>query len=298
MSGKFALVAASVLAGAPVACSAEPAPPAAKSAAPQFPTALRGCWELIEPPSDEFPDGLSGTLVIEADRLIAEDKGVTRRVGTIERLDRMTPKLIHGLISAPEDGGLATVATELQLDPEGAPAGTLLLREGDAGSYDYRRCSAAKAAERKRYSLVIATTARQDDPRPAPCGPTGRCNDFLYRAEWHDSRVLAGADLPKAFDARLTLHTPYISTYRLALIVERQKDGSLLVRRTAGFNGRTGVACFYRDDEWPVDWKPEPMVSVRYQHGDLCVVDESQIDPNAPKEGAARVGPATLERDA
>lgn len=284
MSGKFALVAASVLAGAAVACSAEPAPPAAKATAPQFPAALRGCWKQREPPSDEFPDGLSSTLVVHADRIVLEAKGVPRRVGTIEKLERLTAKGIDALVSAREDGQLVTLATALELDPEGARPGTLVLREGDAGSYDYTRCGAAKAAATQRYSLVIATTARQDDPRPAPCGPTGRCNDFLYRSEWHDSRVLAGADLPKAFDARLTLHTPYISTYRLALIVERQKDGSLLVRRTAGFNDRTGVACFYREDEWPVDWKPEQVVPLRYDHDDLCVFDKAEIDPNAPKD--------------
>ena len=281
---KFALVAAAVLGGSGAACSAEPSPPAAKPAAPQFPAALRGCWEEREPPSDEFPDGLSSTLVVHADRIVLESKGVPRRVGTIETFKRLTQKGIEALISAREDGRLVTLATALELDPEGSPPGTLLLREGDAGSYDYTRCGAAKAAATQRYSLVIATTARQDDPRPAPCGPTGRCNDFLYRAEWHDSRVVAGADLPQAFDARLTLHTPYISTYRLALIVERQKDGALLVRRTAGFNGRTGVACFYRDDEWPVAWQPEQVVPLRYEHGDLCVFDERQIDPTAPKD--------------
>jgi hypothetical protein len=64
--------------------------------------------------------------------------------------------------------------------------------------------------------------------------------------------------------------------------VERQKDGSLLVRREAGFNGRTGVACFNEPDEWPVDWKPD-VPALHYDHGDLCVTDKGQIDPNAPK---------------
>ena len=260
------------------ACSAEPAPPP-EPAKPQIPEALRGCWELREQPDEEYPEGLSEVLQVKADRIILDARGVDREVGTIELVQRLSPTLIEGRIRSPE----STMATTLELNPEGAAPGTLLLREGDAGSYHFNRCS-AETAKAERYSLVIATTSRQDDPRPAPCGPNGRCNDFLYRAEWRDARVLAGADLPKAFDARLTLHTPYISTYSLALIVERLKDGSLLVRRTAGFNGRTGVACFYRDDEWPVDWKPERVAAIRYERGDLCVFDKGQIDPDAPKD--------------
>ena len=265
-----------------VACSAKPAP-TPKQERPVFPEALQGCWELREPPSDEFPDGLSETLSISADRLISEAKGVGRRVGTIEEVRRLTPRSIEGRISAPENGQLITLATGLELDPEGTAAGTLRLHEGDAGSYDFRRCGPATQAAR-RFSLVIAETGHQDDPRPAPCGPNGDCDDFLYRAEFHDARVVAGAELPAKFNARLTLHTPYISPYVLALIVERQKDGSLLVRRQAGFNGRTGVACFNEPDEWPVDWRPEEVPTVRYQRGDLCVVDKNQIDPAAPKD--------------
>jgi len=260
------------------ACSAEPAP-APQPAKPQIPPALRGCWELREEPDEEFPDGLSDVMVIKADRVIIDGRAVDRQVGTIQQVKRLTPRSIEGLIGS-ADG---TIATMLELDPKWAPGGTLRLSEGDAGSYDYKRCSTATAAA-QRYSLVIAETSRQDDPKPAPCGPNGSCGNFLYRAEFHGARVIAGAELPKRFDARLTLHTPYISTYTLALIVERQKDGSLLVRRQAGFNGRTGMACFNERDEWPVDWKPESGVAVRYERGDLCVTDEGQIDPNAPKD--------------
>jgi hypothetical protein len=100
---------------------------------------------------------------------------------------------------------------------------------------------------------------------------------------FHDARVIAGGDLPARFDARLKLHTPFISPTTSALIVERLPDGTLLVRRHAGFNGRTGIACFREPQEWPVDWAPDvPLVS--RDHGDLCVTDKSQIDPNAPKE--------------
>jgi hypothetical protein len=273
------LLAAALLA---TACSAEPTPQP-QPARPQIPAALRGCWELREPPDEEFPDGLSETLTVAADRIISDAKGVDRQVGTIEQVQRITPKLIEGRISAPDRFGRATLATMLELDPEGTPPGTLLLREGDAGSYHFRRCSAATAAG-QRYSLVIAETSHQDDPKSAPCAPTGDCDDFLYRAEFHDARVIAGGELPTKFEARLRLRTPYISSYVIALIVERQKDGALQVRRQAGFNGRNGIACFNAPDESPVEWKPEAVAAVRYQTGDLCVFDAGRIDPNAPKD--------------
>jgi hypothetical protein len=282
---KFCVKAASALvsvAFAATACSAEQVPEPQR-VQPRIPTALHGCWELRAPPDDEFSDGLSETMTVKADRIIIDAKGVDRRIGTVEKVEELGPKLMDGLISAKEDNQLVTLATRLELDPEGAPPGTLLLREGDAGSYHFSRCAPGTAAS-QRFSLVIAETGRQNDPKPAPCGPNGRCGDFLYRADFHHARVIAGAELPEAFDARLTLHTPYISSYVLALIVERQKDGSLLVRRQAGFNGRNGVACFNDADEWPVDWNPEQVAAVRYDRGDLCVFDKDRIDPHAPKE--------------
>jgi len=278
MSARFGLMTMSVWAAA---CSAEPPP--AEPPKPQIPAALHGCWELRQEPDEEHPNGLSEVLQVKADRIIIDAEGVDRQVGTIELVQRLTSTLFDGRIAGHDEQGRFTMATELELDPEGAPPGTLLLREGDAGSYHFTRCSAASAAA-QRFSLAIATSGRQDDPRPAPCGPDGNCGDFLYRSEFRGARVLAGAELPKQFDARLKLHTPYISNYVLALIVERLADGTLIVRRQAGFNGRTGIACFNAPDEWPVDWKPEQMAAVRYERGDLCVFDKSQIDPHAPKD--------------
>jgi hypothetical protein len=131
------------------------------------------------------------------------------------------------------------------------------------------------------FSLVVATSGTQVDPRPAPCGADGSCGDFLYRSTFTKSRNLAGAPLPRAFEARLTLHTPYISRYTLALIVERRANGELLVRRQAGFNGRTGIACFDEPSEFPVAWTPTgPGIAVK--GGTLCVEDKTQIDPHAP----------------
>lgn len=275
MVARFSLLTAALWTAA---CSAQPSPPP-EPPLPPIPEALRGCWELREEPDEEYPDGLSKVMQVEAGRIIIDARGVDRQVGTVELVQRLTPRLIEGRIRSPE----ATLATTLELDPEGAAPGTLLLREGDAGSYHFTRCT-AESAKVQRYSLVIAETSRQDNPRPAPCGPDGSCGDFLYRAEFHDARVVAGAELPKKFDARLKLHTPYISTYVLALIVERLDDGSLLVRRQTGFNGRNGVGCFNAPHEHPVDWKPEQVAGVRYDHGDLCLFEKGQIDPNAPKD--------------
>ena len=141
---------------------------------------------------------------------------------------------------------------------------------------------APPAAAPDSLSLVIATSGIQDDPRPAPCDPDGTGGDFHFRSTFSKAQTLAGAVLEPNFEAGLKLRSPYISRYRLALIIERLNDGSLLVRRAAGFNGRNGIACFDRSDEWPVDWRPEAK-AVRWQGRTLCVFDPAEIDPNAPK---------------
>lgn len=279
MIARFGLSALALWAAA---CSDAPQASVQPDPKPQIPSALHGCWELRQAPDEEFPDGLSETMVVEAERIVIDARGVDRQVGTIEQVQRLTPTSFDGRISGRDKHGRYTMATELELNPEGAP-GTLLLREGDAGSYRFDKCS-AKTAAAQRFSLVIAMSGRQGNPKPAPCGPDGSCGDFLYRSEFRGARVIAGGELPGEFEARLKLHTPYISKYVLALIVEKQKDGSLLVRRQAGFNGRNGVACFDEPSEWPVDWQPEKVASLRFERGDLCVFDKGQIDPSAPKD--------------
>ena len=130
-------------------------------------------------------------------------------------------------------------------------------------------------------SLVVATTLVQDDPRPAPCGPRD-CGDRNFRSTFSAAQTIAGAPLPEAFEARMPMHSPYNMRYRLAFIVERLDDGSLMVRRKAGFNGRNGIGCFDSFDEWPVDWTPQAP-EIRWQGKSLCVFQASEIDPNAPK---------------
>ena len=115
------------------------------------------------------------------------------------------------------------------------------------------------------------------------CDSDRTCGDSLYRADFRGARTVAGLPLPGVFEARLKLHTPLISATTLALIVERQPDGSLLVLRRAGFNGRNGIACFAEPDELPVAWRPDAP-AVRWQRDTLCLFDRDQIDPNAPRD--------------
>jgi hypothetical protein len=42
--------------------------------------------------------------------------------------------------------------------------------------------------------------------------------------------------------------SPFISQYRLALLVERLPDGSYRVRAAPGFHYATGLACFENSD--------------------------------------------------
>lgn len=139
-------------------------------------------------------------------------------------------------------------------------------------------------------SLVIATTERQDDPRPISCRG---CGDSHFRARFDGGKSIAGEPLPPSFDARLRLHTPLITKTTLALILRREADGSLLVLRRAGFNGRNGFACFSEPDEEEVNWRPEAP-GTRVQRGILCVFDALQIDPNAPRN--RRRGKAVIPR--
>jgi hypothetical protein len=259
------------------ACSSANTPD--RASAPEFPTAVRGCWEAYEPENEEHGQ-ISETLTVTDTHLVREASGVGRRRGTIELVQQLTPNRIEGRITATENGHPITLATTLEVGGE-LGSDELLLREGDAGSQIYTRCAAATLA-RQNLSLVIARTARQDQPRPAPCGPDGSCGDFYYRADFTGGRVIAGREIPTIFEARLKLHTPLISPTTLAMIVERQSNGELLVRRRAGFNGRSGVACLREPDEAPVDWRPA-VSQVRLEKGDLCVFDSNEIDPAAPK---------------
>src|SRR5688500_317142 len=79
---------------------------------PDIPAALRGCWISDEPDEPGYPDG--GRVVIAARSFVHTGEGMPRRVATAEYVTRVTPTLIEGLFSAPENGSRATIATSLK----------------------------------------------------------------------------------------------------------------------------------------------------------------------------------------
>ena len=95
---------------------------------PAIPVALRGCWTLDD---SDFPD--------VREQLVVTDSGLTRngRIGRPEFIDSVSPRYVGGRFSAEENGNLTTLATALELRDD---EGWLILREGDAGSFFFRRC--------------------------------------------------------------------------------------------------------------------------------------------------------------
>jgi hypothetical protein len=91
------------------------------------------------------------------------------------------------------------------------------------------------------YSIVVARAVTQTNPIPIQCGAANCTSWFLGRFD--QARTLAGPPLPKEFDARLEMGSPYDQHYRLLLLVAREADGTLRVRSTGGFNTRTKEAC-------------------------------------------------------
>ncbi len=96
---------------------------------PAIPVALRGCWTLDD---SDFPD--------IREQLVVTDSGLTRdgRIARPEFIDSVSPRYVGGRFSAEENGHLITVATALELRDD---EGELTLREGDAGSFFFRRCT-------------------------------------------------------------------------------------------------------------------------------------------------------------
>lgn len=272
-------IAGSAMLAAPCAAS----PPGSLGNAAQFPAAIRGCWEHIgqRQLDDEEVEPFDEILIITANQVVTQSAGVGRRTGTIRQVNRISPTGIDGLIAGREGGNTLTLATSLDVGSEHAPPGMLLLREGDAGSYLFERCRAETAAA-QRYSLVIARSGNQLDPVPAPCGRDGTCGDSLFLTRFEIVEIIAGGSIPASFGARMKLHSPLIGPTTLAVIVEREDDGRMRVLRKAGFNGRTGIACFDEPDEWPVDWAPD--VPAVHRNADvLCLTDPAHINPNRPR---------------
>ena len=118
-------------------------------------------------------------------------------------------------------------------------------------------------------TLVVADAIEQTDPQPL-CAAPDCTSMFLGRFE--NARVLAGADLPQVFTARLEMGSPYISRYRLALIVEQRPGNEAIVHDVAGFNSRTGIACFEHMDTTRLGWTPTG-TGITTERGNICVTE-------------------------
>lgn len=119
----------------------------------------------------------------------------------------------------------------------------------------------APPADPARLSLVVAQTVSETDPQRLcereDCGA-------LFLGRYKEARVLAGPALEPEFTARVKMGSPWNMSYRLAMIVERREGREPLVRALAGFNDRTGEACFDSRDTDPLGWRPEgPGISAR-----------------------------------
>lgn len=127
------------------------------------------------------------------------------------------------------------------------------------------------AADGSRLSLVVATTVSETDPQPLCDRPN--CTS-LFLGRYRDTRTLAGPAVDPEFSARVEMGSPWNQPYRLAIIVEERPGQDPLVRAMAGFNGRTGQACFDGREIEPLNWSPEGPGIVRAD-GPICVIDEA-----------------------
>lgn len=125
------------------------------------------------------------------------------------------------------------------------------------------------AADPGRLSLVVATTVSETDPHPLCDRPD--CTS-LFLGQFSDARTLAGPALEPAFSARVEMGSPWNMRYRLALIVEERPGHERLVRAKAGFNQRTGQACFDRGEIAALNWTPEGAGLTR-TNGGFCVAE-------------------------
>lgn len=145
--------------------------------------------------------------------------------------------------------------------------GLLLLAQSVAVPADVQHRGQPAPRPGAPLTLVVADAVEQTDPRPL-CGEPRCTSMFLGRFE--NGRVLSGVELPESFNARLEMGSPFISRYRLVLIVEQRPGEESVVHAVAGFNTRTGVACFDRDDTDRVGWIPSG-TGVTVNRGTLCV---------------------------
>jgi hypothetical protein len=133
-------------------------------------------------------------------------------------------------------------------------------------AYEPPRPVPSAAPDTATLSLVFADTIDQTDPRPLCARPD--CS-AMYLGRFKRAQTLAGAPMPGRFSARLEMGSPFISRYRLLLLVERRAGGEAVIRATAGVNYRTGLACLPRADTDGLAWMPAgDAVTVR--NGEIC----------------------------
>lgn len=145
--------------------------------------------------------------------------------------------------------------------------GLLLLAQSVAVPADVQHRGQPAPQPGAPLTLVVADAIEQTDPRPL-CGEPRCTSMFLGRFE--NGRVLSGAELPNSFNARLEMGSPFISRYRLVLIVEQRPGDESVVHAVAGFNTRTGIACFDRADTDPIGWTPSG-TGITADRGTICV---------------------------
>ncbi len=120
-----------------------------------------------------------------------------------------------------------------------------------------------------RLSIVVADTVSETDPQPL-CDRADCTALFLGR--YKHATVLAGPSLPGEFTARVEMGSPWITPYRLALLVEQREGREPLVRALAGFNESTNEACFDAGETNRLAWAPVGPRIVR-KGGAICVQD-------------------------
>jgi hypothetical protein len=115
-------------------------------------------------------------------------------------------------------------------------------------------------------SLVFADTIDQTDPKPL-CAR--RDCTAMYLGRFKQARTIGGRPMPIRFSARLEMGSPFISPYRLLLLIERRADGEAVIHATAGINAQTGWACLPRENTDRFNWVPSgDAISVR--NGEIC----------------------------
>jgi hypothetical protein len=96
------------------------------------------------------------------------------------------------------------------------------------------------------YSIVTARAVSQSDPIPIACGAANCTSWFL--GKFDHARTLAGAPLSAEFLARIEMGSPFISQYRVLLLIAPDADGKLRVRSSTGFHSRTNEGCLDAPD--------------------------------------------------